>query len=70
MIHLQKFIDRVQGAEARGLRDMSISLTDAKAISAEITKILLEMQSIREAIVAKPGQEEVIQISIDGGTFK
>lgn len=69
MIHLQKFIDRVQGTEARGLRDMSIPLSDAKAMSAELTRILLELQSYREQIAAK-STEEVIQVSMDGGTFK
>lgn len=69
MIHLQKFIDRVQGTEARGLRDISIPLSDAKAMAAELTRILLEMQSYREQIAAAPA-EEVIQVSVDGGTFK
>lgn len=69
MIHLQKFIDRVQGTEARGLRDMSIPLSDAKAMSAELTRILLELQSYREQIAAR-STEEVIQVSMDGGTFK
>ena len=69
MIHLQKFIDRVQGTEARGLRDMSIPLSDAKAMSAELTRILLELQSYREQIATK-SSEQVIQVSMDGGTFK
>jgi len=69
VIHLQKFIDRVQGTEARGLRDMSIPLSDAKAMSAELTRILLELQSYREQMAAK-STEEVIQVSMDGGTFK
>jgi hypothetical protein len=69
VIHLQKFIDRVQGTEARGLRDMSIPLSDAKAMSAELTRILLELQSYREQIATK-SSEQVIQVSMDGGTFK
>jgi hypothetical protein len=69
VIHLQKFIDRVQGTEARGLRDMSIPLSDAKAMSAELIRILLELQSYREQMAAK-STEEVIQVSMDGGTFK
>ncbi len=69
MIHLQKFIDRVQGTEARGLRDMSIPLSDAKAMSAELTRILLELQSYREQMAARP-TEEVITVAMDGGTFK
>lgn len=68
MIHLQKFIDRVQGTEARGLKDVSISLTDAKAMHAELTRLLLEMQSLKEHVSKQPS-EEVIQLSVNGGSF-
>ena len=69
MIHLQKFIDRVQGTEARGLKDVSIPLSDAKSMAAELTRILLEMQTLRERALQAP-QEDVITVDIDGGTFK
>lgn len=68
MIHLQKFIDRVQGTEARGLKDVSIPLTDAKAMHAEITRLLLDLQNLKEAATKQPA-EEVIQVSINGGSF-
>jgi hypothetical protein len=68
MIHLQKFIDRVQGTEARGLKDLSIPLSDAKSMHAELTRLLLELQNFRES-AANPAEEEVIQVSINGGTF-
>ena len=68
MIHLQKFIDRVQGTEARGLKDMSIPLTDAKAMHAELTRLLLELQTFKEAASRQP-TEEVIQVAVNGGSF-
>lgn len=68
MIHLQKFIDRVQGTEARGLKDLSIPLTDAKAMHAELTRLLLELQTFKEAAARQP-QEEVIQVAVSGGSF-
>lgn len=68
MIHLQKFIDRVQGTEARGLKDLSIPLSDAKAMHAELTRLLLDLQMFKEAMANKPA-EEVIQVSINGGSF-
>jgi hypothetical protein len=68
MIHLQKFIDRVQGTEARGLKDMSIPLSDAKSMQAELTRLLLELQMLKESAAAQP-REEVIQVSVSGGTF-
>lgn len=68
MIHLQKFIDRVQGTEARGLKDLSIPLSDAKAMHAELTRLLLELQTFKEAAAQQP-QQEVIEVSINGGSF-
>ena len=69
MMHLQRFIDRVQGTEARGLKDVSIPLSDAKAMAAELTRLLLDMQTLREHTV-KQTQGDVIEVSMDGGTFK
>jgi len=68
MIHLQKFIDRVQGTEARGLKDLSIPLTDAKAMHAELTRLLLDLQTLKEAAAKQPS-EEVIQVAVNGGSF-
>ena len=36
-IHLNKFVDRVRGFEARGAKDFVMSLTDAKDMHADIT---------------------------------
>lgn len=68
MIHLQKFIDRVQGADARELRDISISVTDAKAMHAELTRLLLDLESLKQNAVQQP-KDEVIQIAVNGGSF-
>jgi hypothetical protein len=68
MIHLQKFIDRVQGADARGLKDINIGVSDAKAMHAEITRLLLELENLKQTAVQQP-KEEVIQVSVNGGSF-
>lgn len=69
MIHLHKFIDRVQGTEARGLQDLSIPLSDAKAMHAELTRLLLDLHTLKEAAV-KQNTDEVIQVAVSGGSFK
>jgi len=68
MISLQKFVDRVQGCEARGLKDVSFSLTEAKAMQADLTRLLLELQAVRQN-ANKPLEEEVIRVNMDGGSF-
>ena len=67
-IHLQKFVDRVRGHEARGARDFVMSMTDAKDLHADITRLLLDLETLRtSAAVAK--KDEVITLQVGGGSF-
>ena len=67
-VHLQKFIDRIQGFEARGSKDFTMSMVDAKGMHADLTRLLLELQILKEqALSAK--QEEVITVKMEGGGF-
>jgi hypothetical protein len=67
-LHLQKFVDRVQGNESRGLRDFTMSMSDARALHADLTRLLIELQALREIVATKP-QEEVVTVDVDGGLF-
>lgn len=72
MIHLQKFIERVQGTEARGLKDLSMSITDAKAMHADLTRLLLDMQKLRELLEQRataPSDDTNITVEMNGGSF-
>jgi len=68
-IHLQKFVDRVRGFESRGIIDFTMSMQDAKDLHADITRLLIDLQNLRESTVAT-SQEEIITVKIDGGAFK
>ena len=67
-IHLQKFVDRVRGHEARGSRDFVMSMTDAKDLHADITRLMLELHNLREQAV-KTETEQVITVQVGGGSF-
>jgi hypothetical protein len=67
-LHLQRFVDRVQGNESRGLKDFTMSMNDAKALHADLTRLLIELQALREQVVSQP-KEEVITVEVGGGTF-
>jgi hypothetical protein len=67
-IHLTKFIDRVRGHEARGSRDFVMTMTDAKDLHADITRLLVELHDLREQ-TTKTSQEQVIEVQIGGGSF-
>ena len=68
-LHLQKFVDRVRGHEARGARDFVMSMTDAKDLHADITRLLIELQSLRESTVKLQQQPPITTVQITGGTF-
>jgi hypothetical protein len=69
-IHLSKFIERVQGQQARGARDFIMSLKDAQDLHADITRLLLELQALREhAVTTLQKDTEVITVKMEGGTF-
>jgi len=67
-IYLQKYVDRVRGLEARGSKDFTMSMADAKDLHADITRLLIDLQNLREQSLKAP-EEEVITIKMDGGTF-
>lgn len=65
-LYIRKFIDRLQQCELKGQKDYSCPIGDAKNLHNDITKLLLDLETIREA---KPSSEEVIQIELGGGDF-
>jgi len=68
-IHLQRFIDRLRGAEARGARDFTMSMADAKDLHADVTRLLLDMHKLREQALAKSQENQTITVEIQGGSF-
>ena len=69
-IHLSKFIERVQGQQARGARDFIMSLKDAQDLHADITRLLLELQTLREHTVRTlQKDDEIITVKMEGGAF-
>lgn len=67
-IHIQKFIERVQGFEARAAKDFTMSMKDAKDLHADITKLLLTLNNLREVAVAAQ-QNDTITVEVEGGSF-
>ena len=68
-IHLQKFVDRVRGFEARGAREFTMSIQDAKDLHADITRMLIDLQMLRENAAAQAQEPEVVTVQMDGGAF-
>jgi hypothetical protein len=68
-IHLQRFVDRVRGFEARGAKDFTMSMQDAKDLHADVTRLLIELNALKES-AQQSTQPEVVQIRMDGGNFR
>ena len=68
MIHIQKFIERLQGFEARGARDFTMPIKDAKDLHADLTRLLITLQAARESAV-NAAQESEITVEMKGGSF-
>jgi hypothetical protein len=67
-IHLQKFIERIRGHEARGVKEFVMPIADAKGMAADLTELLLELNQLKTEKLT--GSQEVIQVQLAGGGFK
>lgn len=67
-LHLHRFVERLQGFEARGAKDFIMPMIDAKGMHADLTRLLLELTTLKEqAVIAQ--DNEIISIKMDGGSF-
>lgn len=68
-LHIHRFVDAIKAAEARGQRDLQISIRDAKDLHADITKLLVTLEQMRKAPEAAK-EPDVIKVELTGGSFK
>ena len=64
-LHINRFIDSVKAHEARGQKDFIMPIRDAKDLHADITKLLLALESLR----SQSAKNEVIKVEIAGSNF-
>jgi hypothetical protein len=58
----------VRGHEARGARDFVMTMTEAKDLHADITRLLIQLQNLQEQAV-ETNNNQVVQVEIGGGKF-
>ena len=66
-LHINRFIDRVRAAESRQQREVTMTLTEARDLLADITRLLLKIESSAASTTTEP---EVIEVQLNGGTFR
>jgi len=70
-MHLHRFVDRLRGFEARGAKDFTMSINDAKDLHADITRLLLDLENLKQTAIAQTNQDSTVtSVQIQGGTFK
>lgn len=67
-LHIHRFVDAIKAAEARGQRDLQMTLRDAKDLHADITKLLITLEQMRKTPEA--ADSDVIKVELTGGSFK
>ena len=66
-LHIHRFVDSIKAHEARGQRDFSMPIRDAKDLHADITKLLITLEQMR---TQQSRGAEVVEVQITGGSFK
>ena len=66
-LHINRFIDRVRAAESRQQRDVTMTLTEARDLLADVTRLLLKLES---TAVSTSAESEVVEVQLSGGTFR
>lgn len=66
-LQLQKLINRVRMSDARGERNLMLSITEAKDVVAEITLLMLQLESFRSTQQSSEGTVQDVRVS--GGSF-
>lgn len=64
-LHINRFIDSVKAHEARGTQQFMMPLRDAKDLHADITKLLLTVNELRNRLQT----EEIITVEVSGQAF-
>ena len=67
-LHIHRFVDAIKAAEARGQKDLMMTLRDAKDLHADITKLLVTLEQMRKP--STNNDDSVIKVELTGGSFK
>lgn len=67
-MHIEKFIERIQGFDARGAKDFIMPMKDAKGLHSEITRLLASLERFHSQNT-NTSPDEVMTIEVQGKSF-
>lgn len=65
-LHINRFVDNIKAHESRNAKDFTMTMRDAKDLHADITKLLLTL----ETLYTQSKQPDIIEVELTGGSFK
>ena len=68
-LHINRFIDAIRAADSKSQRDLVMSMTDAKALHSDITKLLLALHELHERSQSGTKDPDMKDLEVDGGDF-
>ena len=66
-LHIHQFVDSIKAHESRGQKDFMMTLRDAKDLHADITKLLVTLEQLREQ---QARGADIVEVQLTGGSFK
>ena len=66
-LHIHQFVDSIKAHESRGQKDFMMTLRDAKDLHADITKLLVTLEQLREQ---QARGADVVEVQLTGGSVK
>jgi hypothetical protein len=67
-MHIEKFIERIQGFDARGAKDFIMPMKDAKGLHSEITRLLSSLERFHSQNTNEP-PDSIMTIEVQGKAF-
>ena len=68
-LHINRFVDRIKSFESRGQQNFTMTMNEAKDLHADITKLLLSLQTLLEERQNSGTDTQVVNVEVDGGKF-
>ena len=65
-LYIRKFIDKLQQCELRGQKDFTCPLADAKNLHNDITRLLLDMDAVKNT---SQSSQDIVTVEIKGEDF-
>ena len=68
-LHINRFVDRVKAADSRTQREVTLTLSEAKDLHADITKLLNAVAELQSIAIKSKKSDETVEVQLDGGDF-